>query len=340
MSLSVRFLLALLLAGFAAIASAHEVRPGYLEISETGPDAFDVAWKVPARGEYRLSMYVRLPEKCTGTPAPGSFVAGAYVERWRAHCPGGLVGEHIAIEGLNSLQTDVLVRLQRIDGTTQTVRLTPEQTSFEVLAVPGAWQVVKAYFMLGVEHILLGVDHLLFVLALLFLVSNWKRLIVTVTAFTVAHSMTLAAATLGFVYVPQAPVEATIALSVVFVAGEILHVAQGKPSFTARAPWIVAFVFGLLHGFGFAGALRQIGLPQADIPLALLFFNVGVEAGQVLFILAVVALLSFVSRFLPKRAPTGYGPWQAEQLIRVPVAYLVGSVAAFWVVQRVVGFWA
>lgn len=340
MNLPARFLLALLLAGVSTGAAAHEVRPGYLEISETATDVFDVAWKVPARGEYRLSMYVRLPEKCNGTPAPGAFAAGAYVERWRTHCPGGLVGEHIAIEGLNALQTDVLVRLQRIDGTTQTVRLTPEQMSFEVLAVPGGWQVAKAYFMLGVEHILLGVDHLLFVLALLFLVNGSKRLVATVTAFTVAHSITLAAATLGFVYVPQAPVEATIALSVVFVAGEILHVAHGTPSFTARAPWVVAFVFGLLHGFGFAGALRQIGLPQADIPLGLLFFNVGVEAGQILFILAVVGLLSLVGRFLPMRAPSGRGPWQAEQLVRVPVAYFVGSVAAFWVVQRVVGFWA
>ena len=340
MKLGCCFLLGLLLAGFTAGTSAHEVRPAYLEISETGPESFDVAWKVPARGEYRLSIYVRMPEKCTGTPEPGHLTAGAYVERWREHCPGGLAGEHVSIEGLNALKTDVLVRLKRSNGTTQTVRLTPEQTSFEVLEVPGMLQIAKAYLMLGVEHILFGVDHLLFVLALLFLVTDWKRLIVTVTAFTVAHSITLAAATLGFVYVPQAPVEATIALSVVFVASEILHVAEGKPSFTARAPWCVALVFGLLHGFGFAGALREIGLPQTDIPLALVFFNVGVEAGQILFILAVVGLLSVVSRFLPRRVPSVRGPWMAEQLIRVPVAYVVGSVAAFWVVERVTGFWA
>jgi hydrogenase/urease accessory protein HupE len=339
-NLPARLLLALLLTGVSAGSAAHEVRPGYLEIGETAPDVFDVAWKVPARGEYRLSMYVRLPEKCTGTPAPGTFAAGAYVERWQTHCPGGLVGEHIAIEGLNALQTDVLVRLQRFDGTTQTVRLTPEQISFEVLAVPGGWQVARAYFVLGMEHILLGADHLLFVLALLFLVNGAKRLVATVTAFTVAHSITLAAATLGFVHVPPPPVEATIALSVVFVAGEMLHVARGRPSLTVQAPWIVAFVFGLLHGCGFAGALRQIGLPQADIPLALLFFNVGVEAGQILFILAVVGLLSLVGRFLPLRTPSGPGVWQAEQLVRVPVAYFVGSVATFWVIQRVVGFWA
>jgi hydrogenase/urease accessory protein HupE len=321
-------------------AAAHEVRPGYLELKEAGADNFDVVWKVPARGEYRLGMYVELPSQCTGAPSSGSFVGGAYVERWRAVCPGGLIGERIRIDGLSALRTDVLVRVERADATTQTVRLTPEQTSFEVVAAPSRLQVAKTYFVLGVEHILLGIDHLLFVLALLFLVSDWKRLVATVTAFTVAHSITLAAATLGFVHVPQAPVEAVIALSVVFVASEILHVAQGKPSFTARYPWIVAFIFGLLHGFGFAGALREVGLPQKDIPLALLFFNVGVEAGQLIFIVAVVAVLSFVSRLLPKSDPSERGPWHAEHLIRVPVAYLVGTVAAYWVIERVVGFWA
>ena len=340
-----RVLATLLLAAVALIvisapARAHEVRPGYLELTEAGTDAYDVTWKIPARGEYRLGMYVQLPQNCSGAPSSGSFIGGAYVERWQAQCRGGLVGERITIEGLSSLRTDVLVRVERSDGTTQTARLTPEETSFEVIAAPSRAGVAKTYFVLGVEHILLGIDHLLFVLALLFLVSDWKRLIATVTAFTIAHSITLAAATLGWVHVPQAPVEAVIALSVVFVASEILHVAQGKPSFTARSPWIVAFIFGLLHGFGFAGALREVGLPQKDIPLALLFFNVGVEAGQIIFIVAVVALLSLVSRLLPGRAAAEGGPWQAEQLVRVPVAYLVGSVAAFWVIERVVGFWA
>jgi hydrogenase/urease accessory protein HupE len=331
---------AVLLATVCTSARAHEVRPGYLALTETGEDTYDVSWKVPARGEYRLGMYVQLPPDCSGAPGSGSFISGAFVERWQAKCPGGLVGKRITIEGLSSLRTDVLVRVERADGTTQTVRLTPEQASFEVVAAPSSWEVAKTYFVLGVEHILLGIDHLLFVLALLFLVSDWRRLITTVTAFTVAHSITLAAATLGFVYVPQAPVEAVIALSVVFVASEILHVAQGKPSFTARYPWIVAFIFGLLHGFGFAGALREVGLPQQDIPLALLFFNLGVEAGQLIFIVAVVALLSLASRLLPKGDPSERGPWHAEQLIRMPVAYLVGSVAAYWVIERVVGFWA
>jgi hydrogenase/urease accessory protein HupE len=312
-------------------AQAHEVRPGYLEIRDAGADAFDVTWKVPASGEYRLSMYVRLPAKCTGAPTSGTFAGGAFIERWRASCPGGLIGEKIAIDGLSATKTDVLARFNRTDGSTQTVRLSPEQTSFEATAEPDRWQVAKTYFALGVEHILLGIDHLLFVLGLLFLVGNWKRLVATVTAFTVAHSITLAAATLGIVQVPQTPVEATIALSVVFVAAEILHAARGQPGLTARAPWVVAFVFGLLHGFGFAGALRTLGLPPLDIPVALLFFNIGVEAGQLIFIAAVMGILSLVSRLARGRA---------EAMIRTPVAYVVGSMAAFWTVQRVVAYWA
>jgi hydrogenase/urease accessory protein HupE len=336
---SVGLLLSLVLAWAAPVAQAHEVRPGYLQVRQVGTDEFDVTWKVPASGEYRLSLYVRLPEGCQGNPTQGSFVGGAFVEGWRAKCAGGLVGKTIAIDGLSATRTDVLARVERLDGTTQTVRLTPEQVSFEVTAAPSGVEVAKTYFVLGVEHILSGVDHLLFVLGLLFLVGSWRRLVATVTAFTVAHSITLAAATLGWVHVPQAPVEATIALSVMFVAAEVLHGAQGHPGLAARAPWIVAFVFGLLHGFGFAGALSQIGLPEKDIPLALLFFNVGVEAGQLMFIAAVVLVLSVATRLVRGRGGREHGPWHSETLIRTPVAYVVGSVAAFWVVQRVVAFW-
>jgi hydrogenase/urease accessory protein HupE len=321
-------------------AEAHEVRPAFLEIREVASDTFDVLWKVPARGEYRLRLHVRLPMECSGAPQHGSFAGGAFVEKWQANCPGGLVGREISIDGLSATRTDVLVRIERADGTTQTTRLTPEQVSFEVTAAPSKLDVSRTYFVLGVEHILLGVDHLLFVLGLLFLVGNWKQLIGTVTAFTVAHSITLAGATLGFVHAPQAPIEATIALSVMFVAAEILHRRQGRIGLAARAPWLVAFVFGLLHGFGFSGALREVGLPQTDIPLALLFFNVGVEVGQLLFIAAVVLLLSAVTRLLRKPGHGEHGPWHSETMIGVPVTYVIGSVAAFWTVQRVLGFWA
>jgi hypothetical protein len=332
-------LLLLLVASLLTTARAHEVRPGYLEVRQVDAESFDVLWKVPAKGEYRLRLHARLPEECKGAPGQGTFVGGGFVERWRATCPDGLLGRAIDIEGLSATRTDVLARIEWSDGTTQTVRLTPEQTSFVAQAAPDAFAVSQTYFVLGVEHIFLGIDHLLFVLGLLFLVGNWKRLIVTVTAFTVAHSITLAAATLGLVHVAQAPVEATIALSIMFVAAEIIRGAHGQQGLAIRAPWLVAFVFGLLHGLGFAGALREIGLPQKDVPLALLFFNVGVEIGQLMFVAGVVALFSVLTWFLRQRGARDHGPWHSEALIRTPVAYVIGSAAAFWTVQRVVGFW-
>jgi hydrogenase/urease accessory protein HupE len=324
----------------ATTARAHEVRPGYLEIRELGADRYAFVWKVPAKGEYRLGLHLQMPAECTDAPETGLFAGGAFIERWTGTCKGGITGRRIDVEGLSATMTDVLVRVERLDGTTQTTRLTADRAWFEVTALPGRFEVSKTYFALGVEHILLGVDHLLFVLGLLFLVGSWRRLVATVTAFTVAHSITLAAATLGLVRVPQAPIEATIALSVMFVAAEVLRGAQGKPGLAARAPWVVAFVFGLLHGFGFAGALREVGLPQMDIPLALFFFNVGVEAGQLIFIAAVMAVLSLATRLLRARGAAGQGPWRTEALVRTPVAYLIGGTAAFWVVQRVAAFWA
>ena len=339
MTMLARFAVLLMLAFAGGVASAHEVRPGYLEIAEVEPGVYDVLWKVPARGELRLALYAHLPADCTGATNTGAFVGGAFVSRWRATCTGGLVGRRIAVDGLSATRTDVLVRIAHLGGAVQTTRLTPEAPALEVAAVPTAGEVARTYFVLGVEHILLGIDHLLFVLGLLLLVGNWRRLIVTVTAFTVAHSITLAAATLGLVHVPQAPVEAVIALSVMFVAAEILRTAHGRASLTARTPWLVAFVFGLLHGLGFAGALREIGLPQTDIPLALLFFNVGVEIGQLAFIAAVVALLAIVSRLTSKGPDAQAGrTWRAEALVRTPLAYVIGCTAAYWTIERTVGF--
>jgi hydrogenase/urease accessory protein HupE len=317
--------------------AAHEVRPGYLQINEIEPGAYDVLWKVPARGELRLALYARLPPACTGASDAGSFVGGAFITRWRARCPDGLVGQRISIDGLAATRTDVLVRISHLASATQTARLTPDTPYVDVAASPTRLDVARSYLVLGIEHILLGIDHLLFVLGLLLLVGNAKRLVVTVTAFTVAHSITLAAATLGFVNVPQAPVEAVIALSVMFVAVEILRTAQQRTSLTARLPWLVAFVFGLLHGLGFAGALREIGLPQTDIPIALLFFNVGVEVGQLAFIAAVVAALAILARLTASRHGEG-GLVRAERLARAPLAYLIGCTAAYWTIDRTVGF--
>jgi hydrogenase/urease accessory protein HupE len=318
------WLCAFLLTWAATAVHAHEVRPGYLQVQEIGPDRYDVTWKVPANGEYRLSLYARLPEGCTGAPNQGSFAGGAFIERWQAACPGGLVGKSVRIDGLSATRTDVLVRLERLDGTTQTVRLTPESTSFVVTASPGRLEVAKTYFVTGVHHILLGVDHLLFVLGLMLIVADRWMLVKTITSFTVAHSITLAIATLGYASAPLPPLNAAIALSILFLGPEIVRAWRGQTSFTIRHPWVVAFVFGLLHGFGFASGLNAMGLPQREVPMALLFFNVGVEAGQLAFVLVVI-LLERAFRVLQVHWPR----W--AQLLP---GYVVGSLGAFWTLQR------
>jgi hypothetical protein len=192
--------------------------------------------------------------------------------------------------------------------------------------------------LLGIEHILFGVDHLLFVLGLLILVKGWRRLVGTITAFTVAHSITLAAATLGFVHVPSKPVEATIALSIVFVACEIVHRRQGRSGLTEMWPWVIAFSFGLLHGLGFAGALREVGLPQNAIPIALLFFNIGVELGQLLFIGFVMAVIALTVYAAKRFSQSKVAPQSAFNLCETISAYAIGGIAAFWLIQRTLSF--
>ena len=256
------------------------------------------------------------------------FIGGAYVERWRVSRPDGLVGQEVAIDGLNRGVSDVIVRLERLDGTSQMERLLPESPRFTVKAPTGTGEVAWSYLVLGVEHILGGIDHLLFVLALLLIVRGGKRILITITAFTVAHSITLVAATLGWLHVPGPPVEAMIALSIVFVAAEIIHGLRGRAGLTARAPWVVAFSFGLLHGFGFAGALAEVGLPEKAIPVALLTFNVGVELGQLVFVAIVLT-----ARVLIARLPLPSTAW-----IPYALPYAIGSIAMFWVIERIGAF--
>ena len=334
----------------APAAPAHEVRPGYLELRQTAADTYDLLFKVPALGEeLRLALYLRLPEGTQDVAAPRAlFASGAYVERRTIRRAGGLAGETIAVDGLSATLTDVLIRVQDLAGATHTDRLTPTTTSFVVKANQGAGQVAVTYLWLGIEHILLGFDHLLFVLALIILVRGWARVAVTVTAFTLAHSLTLAAATLGFVHVPGAPVEATIALSIMLVAAEIVNARRGHRSLTARWPWLVAFAFGLLHGFGFAGALSEVGLPQHAIPLALLFFNLGVEVGQLAFVALVMALAWGVPRAMiwggggggKEAGLTPVGRDWTLARVDVAAAYAIGALAAYWLIERTVGFWA
>jgi hydrogenase/urease accessory protein HupE len=313
-------------------AFAHELRPAYLELRQTDAETYSVLWKVPGRGEsFRLALYVQLPPGSIAVTEPqGSFVDNAFIERWSIKRPGGLAGGMVRISGLDATLTDALVRVQRLDKTVQVARLTPASTAFVVEDSPSVAAVATTYLKLGVEHILLGYDHLLFLLALVMIVRSGRMMIATVTAFTVAHSITLAAAALGAVRVPPPPVEAAIALSIVFVAAEIVRLRRGEASLTVRYPWVVAFAFGLLHGLGFAGALLEIGLPQRDVPLALLMFNVGVELGQLAFIGAILALVA-----LYRRIPV---PQLVEARMQPLAIYGIGALASFWFFERVLSF--
>jgi hydrogenase/urease accessory protein HupE len=319
--------------GFVALSHGHALQPGYLELRLIDKDLYAVVWKTPASDGRPMAISARLPENCDPrTPGQPIWNGAAYVARWTASCPGGLEGGVIHVVGLDRTSTDVLVRFDFADGVTEARRLTPDNSSFTVPIQPSRLEVVRTYFLLGVEHILSGIDHLLFVLALLLLVKGVRRVIVTVTAFTVAHSLTLAGAALGFVHMPGPPIEAVIALSIVFVALEIIHSRRERPGLTERYPWVVAFTFGLLHGFGFAGALSEIGLPQNSIPIALLFFNVGVEVGQLLFIAFVFAMIALARRITRRiNIPRPAWSWAVPP-------YAIGSLAVFWVIQRIAAF--
>lgn len=316
-------LVAVLLALPVASVSAHEVRPAYLELREREAGLFATTWKVPALGDFRLAIAPVYPDFCRQTHDPVTLVVqDASIEHGEIRCTKPLAGEAIRIRGLEATQTDVLVRIQLANGHVDTDRLTPSIASLVVRAEPGMADVLQTYVRLGIEHILTGTDHLLFVLCLVLLVPEPKRLIATVTAFTLAHSMSLAAATLGFVHVPSAPVEATIALSIIFLAQEL---ARGGSGITRSYPWLVAFCFGLLHGLGFAGALAEVGLPQGDIPLALFSFNVGVELGQLGFI-AVVLAIGWSWRQVVGGAPT----WTNRT-----ASYAIGATASLWMFERI-----
>ena len=316
----------------AAPAVAHRLSPAYFGLTETAPNAFAVQWKVSISGGLAAVLEPRVPDGCSLTEGVRTYVLDdVRLQHGALSCPDGLAGKAFTVDGLAQTQTDVLLRVAYLDGTASNQRLTPDAPTVTIPSRPSVLEVVRTYLVLGVEHILLGIDHLLFVLALLLIVKGVGRLVATVTAFTVAHSITLGVATLGLVHVPSAPVEAVIALSILFLASELARQrAGGNPgdgaNLTQRFPWIVAFAFGLLHGFGFAGALSEVGMPQQAVPLALLFFNVGVELGQLLFIAAVFGF-AWLVRLSAVRLPA---VWPRA------VAYGVGSVAAFWVVERTI----
>ena len=320
-------LAAALALGAASPASAHETRPGFLELRESDPTTYSLLWKRPTGGEVEIQIAPVVPEGCRlATPDRQQLTPGAVLVRGTLTCEGGLAGKTLRIAGLETTITDVLVRVHHADGRLESHLLKPGNPAVALGAMTTAWQRSASYLRLGIEHILLGIDHLLFVLGLLLIVTGRWTLVKTITAFTIAHSITLAIATLGYASVPVPPLNVAIALSILFLGPEIVRRWRGQTSFTIRHPWVVAFAFGLLHGFGFASGLKTMGLPQAEIPLALLLFNVGVEIGQIFFVGMIVALEG-AFRTLEIRWP---------RLVEALPGYAVGSLGAYWTMQRLV----
>lgn len=330
MRCTVWLLLVLLFMGQAAMA--HESRPAYLEINETAAGSYNVLWRTPVLSGMRLPIALRFAKGVRTIIEPvESELNDSLIERRIIDTgPAGLIGQRIEFIGLQASITDVLVRVSRLDGSLTTTLVHPTQPWIEIAATPGAFSVAGTFLAHGIQHILGGFDHLLFVFGLLMLVRNGWMLVKTITTFTLAHSITLALAALGAVRLPGPPVEATIALSILLLAVEIARKNRGEISFTTQWPWVVAFCFGLLHGFGFAGALAEIGLPQRDLPLALFTFNVGVEIGQLMFVAAVLSLRALLLRFRL--------PWPAVLYARPIATYGLGTLAAFWFFERVSSF--
>jgi hypothetical protein len=310
-------------------AVAHEVRPAYLEIDETAPNRFDVLWKQPSLGTLVLRLEPKLSNGLLDVPPDEEYTANSFViRRWKARniSRDSFDGATLRIEGLEHTITDTLVNVSFLSGQQIQTVLRPSTPSFGIHLTGTGKMPVPAYLTLGIEHILTGFDHLSFVLGLVLLVRGRLRLLKTITAFTLAHSITLAAAALGYVHVSAPVIESLVAFSIVFVAVELTRTWQGHEGITTQYPWLIAFTFGLLHGFAFAGSLADIGLPSHNIPGALLLFNCGVEVGQLLFVGAVLAIIALLLR-LPLGSLAGR--------IRWAVPYGIGALASYWMLERV-----
>ncbi|WP_417666829.1 HupE/UreJ family protein [Roseibium sp.] len=317
----------------APAALGHALQPGYAALEQTSDTDWRIFWRKPDVSGKPMAIDLELPAVCTPRqPPPVVLAAGAWEAGWSVRCNAPLTGLVVNIPGLERTQTDVLVRFAPLYAPAASLRLTPDAPSAELPKRAGLQEIFITYAGLGFEHILEGWDHLLFVFALMILIRDAWRLFGAVTAFTLAHSLTLAGSTLGWFSLPSAPVEAVIALSIVFLAREIAASRPGAPSLAESAPWLVTFAFGLLHGLGFAGALKEIGLPQSDIPLALFAFNVGVEAGQLAFIAVAGALLL---------AATKIAQWHGSQQRRLALrmmAYGIGGWSSYWLIERTLSF--
>jgi hydrogenase/urease accessory protein HupE len=313
---------------WSGVALAHEIRPAYLEIAEHLPDRLEITWKQPVVGEVALPL---TPSLSSGWLDPGRASAthtDTYlIRRWQVKDSlASLEGQRLSIEGLQPTLTDVLVRIVPANAGEIVRHIKPDQPHWTIPPLSSATPAVPHYFTLGIEHIWTGIDHLLFVLGLMLLATGFADLLKTITAFTFAHSLTLVASALELIRVPSAPVEAVIALSIMFLAVELVQLRRGQPGWAARHTWLIALTFGLLHGLGFAGALSEVGLPAERIPLALLLFNVGIEVGQIVFVCGVLVVLRMLALKLPR----------AADRIGSAMPHLIGSLAGFWFVERTV----
>lgn len=316
--------LAVLLAPWPAVA--HPLAPALLELREAGGGRIEVTWKTSVLRAPGIQVEPVLPPECRPLSAPRAEVQGeAVVATWAIDCgAAGLVGRRVGVEGLGEARIDALVRASLADGRVVRAVVRAADPYLTVPAREERSAILRAYIAIGIEHILTGLDHLLFIAGLLLLVRTRRLLIETVTAFTVGHSITLSLAVLDVVRLPSGPIELLIACSVFWLAVELARDPEARPSLVQRRPWLMALAFGLLHGLGFASALQEVGLPQADLPLALLAFNLGIEIGQ----LAFVALWLSATALL-RRVPARWPAWAAQ----VPL-YVMGTLAAFWCFER------
>jgi hydrogenase/urease accessory protein HupE len=309
----------------ATPAMADELRPGYLEFTQTTQNDWTLIWKAPIKAGISSQMRPILPKSCRALGQPvRALTPVALTTVIKVRCDDAIAGNAIGLTDFGASQTDILLRVAPLNRQIQVTRLIATAPTTIIAAQPSRMQVASAYFMIGVEHILFGYDHLLFVVALVLLLGGLCTIAQAVTAFTIAHSITLIGTTLGVFGLPQAPVESVIALSILFLAVEIIKKQPDTKRLSERIPWVVAFVFGLLHGFGFAGALKEIGLPEEDVPTALLTFNLGVEAGQLMILFITVAALATVERFAqPLKRPA-----------LITITYVIGITASAWFIER------
>lgn len=313
------------LLAFSTSSAAHAFSPSVLQLSQVERTVYEVKWKIPTKQIVRTTPV--LPQNCMRiSDAKKSIEGTGKVATWKIQCDESLIGNTIgvAFTGLGKERATAFIQVDFLDRYSIAQVVTSDNPNFTLSQQASNFEVGKDYVSLGIEHILTGFDHLLFVLGLLLLVGINRQLFWTITAFTVGHSITLGIAALDLISVPQAPVEALIAFSIYVLGIEIIRTNQGKPSWFKSQPWLVAGMFGLLHGLGFAGALAEIGLPAYDIPLALFSFNVGIELGQLAFIIFVILGLRLAR-------PIGISwPVAARQL----PAYAIGGFAAFWTIER------